>query len=147
MKYTLLIVTLFLIFACGIKTPSTPVDKIPPANTLEDAMKLLSGKWKLSAIKFFPQDEIIIPSKDYFVEFIDTKFHFNKEVNRCQTKFKISLPDKIQIEAEAGCTKMCCDKDISDELMYQEASTFMVEGNKLTLKGEGRKFEFIKEGK
>jgi len=148
MKYFTALLFLFMMISCGVKTSSTSsTDKIPPADTMEDMMNLLSGKWKLSAIKFFPQDEIIVPQKDYFVEFIDTRFHFNKEVNKCQAKYKISLPDNIQIAAEAGCTKMCCDKDISDELMYQNVSTFSVERNKLTLKGEGRKFEFTKTEK
>jgi len=138
------------IYSCTPKTPvSESANSTPPTpeNTTENInadIAKLQGKWLLKAIKFYPQDEIIVPTKDYFLEFAERKINFNMEVNDCFTKYKILSPSKILIVDTMGCTKKCCDKDISDKLQYNTVNTYMLKNDKLTLQSDNKKFEFTR---
>ncbi len=109
----------------------------------KEAKKALNGKWMLQAIKFYPQTEIIEPKKEYWIEFDDKKFYFNKEVNDCHSFFRLSEAG-LEISSQIACTKKCCDKDISDELDYQNVKTFKLYTDKLVLETDKKKFEFVK---
>lgn len=130
---------------CWAKIEQLCAENSKPTNTnpSTDRNPLL-GKWTLKSIKYYPQDEIVIPQKDYWVEFTDTKINFNKEVNTCLTNYQLLGRDRLQIEAAVGCTKKCCDKDISDKLTYAQATSYTISDKKMTLKTPDRVFEFTK---
>lgn len=136
---------------CGTFCTSKKVIKL---NSEVDVSPVL-GKWELQAIKLSPQDEIIIPTKAYWVNFsMDTYeayqeeiFAFKKEANTCRSQFKLLKNKKIEIKAPFACTKMCCDRDISDQLTYGDVTNYSIQNNKLTLIAPNRKFEFIKTEK
>lgn len=102
------------------------------------------GKWMLTAIKFYPQDEIIIPTKDYWIDVSETNFVFKKEANTCHTTWESLDRAGIKINPQIACTKMCCDGDISDKLTYEKVNQYELKKDKLVLTAPDRKFEFTK---
>lgn len=127
------ILCLLIVFACNTK-------KAQKAETTTD----ISGRWELQSIKLTPQDEIIIPTKEYWIEMKDGQFNFNKETNTCRGQLELLKNNRIAIKSPFACTKMCCDKDISDQLTYGDVTNYTIKKNKLTLIAPDRKFELIK---
>ena len=131
--FSALLIGLFLVVSCTRKKAK------------RISSDTLYCKWELTAIKFYPRDEIIIPTKDYWVEFGEEgRLSFKKEANTCHTKYETSGRDKLTINNQIACTKMCCDGDISDKLNYQDVTEYEIKGDQLILTTKDRKFEFTR---
>ncbi len=114
------------------------------ANPFTKEYQRLTGQWKLTAIKYFPQDEIVMPKKDYWVEFSQDKINYKLEVNTCFMGYKITGLGELKT-GQAGCTKMCCDKDISEKLRYSAVQTYEFKGDRLILSTDKEHFEFSRK--
>lgn len=90
--------------------------------------------------------EIIYPEKSYFISFQNGAFNYSLEKNKCYGKYS-PLKGGVNIYDTGGCTKICCDGDISDKLSYRGKFEAKMTGGKLILKSEKRIYEFVRADK
>jgi len=112
----------------------------------KDHLKKLLGAWDLKKIYYPKTKEEIIPTKSYIATFYtDGTLKYNKEVNTCQTKFRMSLDRKVIFSPLDSCTEKCCDKDISNKLQYFKATGYDLTGEILVLRSAEVVFVFNKK--
>ena len=112
----------------------------------KDHMRKLLGTWELKKIHYPKTKEEIIPTKSYTASFYNNgNLKYTKEVNTCQTKFRMSLDRKVIFSPVDNCTEKCCDKDISDKLHYFKSTGYDLNGNVLVLRSAEVIFVFHKK--
>ena len=118
-----------------LEYPRKPYDK--------DHLNRLPGTWELKKIYYPKTKEEIIPTKSYTATFFrNGKIKYSKEVNTCETKFRMSLDRKLIFSPLESCTEMCCDEDISNKLQYFKATFYELVGDILVFKSAEVVFVF-----
>src|SRR5688572_9442717 len=115
----------------------------------QETDSLLTGHWELiKIIDNFTGDEIQ-PAKrksdfQYTLSFYeDSLVKFNLEVNKCQNNYVLNQKNQIKFLYYAECTKICCDKEFSELLMYEECTSYYIKnGNVLVLVSDDRIYYF-----
>lgn len=110
------------------------------------------GEWGLfKIIDNLTGEEITPPKKkndfDYSIIFTsDSLVKFNLEVNKCSNNFIISERNKIKFLYYAECTKICCDKEFSQQLLYEDCTSYYIKENQtLLLVSEDKVFYFTRK--
>jgi hypothetical protein len=110
------------------------------------------GEWGLfKIIDNLTGEEIIPPKKkndfDYSIIFTsDSLVKFNLEVNKCSNNFIITERNKIKFLYYAECTKICCDKEFSQQLIYEDCTSYYIKENQtLLLVSEDKVFYFTRK--
>lgn len=110
------------------------------------------GEWGLfKIIDNLTGEEITPPKKkndfDYSIIFTsDSLVKFNLEVNKCSNNFIISERNKIKFLYYAECTKICCDKEFSQQLLYEDYTSYYIKENQtLLLVSEDKVFYFTRK--
>jgi hypothetical protein len=113
---------------------------------------LLIGDWDLiKIIDNFTGDEILPAKKkadfQYTISFYeDSLVKFNLEVNKCRNSYILPQKNQIKFLYYAECTKICCDKEFSELLMYEECTNYYIKnGNVLVLVSEDRIYYFSRK--
>lgn len=111
---------------------------------------LLIGKWNLfKTIDNLTGDEMAPPvhtNPDFkfcisFSE--DSLVKFNLEINKCGNSYTIPAPHQIKFLFYSECTKICCDKEFSGLLTYEDCTNYYIKNdNTLILVSEDRMYYF-----
>ena len=112
----------------------------------KEQMKGLLGIWELKKIYYPKTKEEIIPTKSYTATFYNNgTLKYMKEVNECETKFRMTLNRKMIFTPLDSCTEKCCDKDISNKLQYFRSTSYELTKEVLVLKSSEVIFVFNKK--
>ena len=112
----------------------------------KEHMKGLLGIWELKKIYYPKTKEEIIPTKSYTARFYNNgTLKYMKEVNECETKFRMTLNRNMIFTPLDSCTEKCCDKDISNKLQYFKSTSFELTKKVLVLKSSEVVFVFNKK--
>jgi hypothetical protein len=109
---------------------------------------LLAGKWNLfKIIDNMTGNEItpVTPREDFkfWISFEGETVRYNREINKCKNTYKIIGPHMIKFLYYDECTEICCDKEFSQILTYEECTGFFIKDpNTLVLVSEDRIFYF-----
>ena len=109
---------------------------------------LLTGKWNLFKIIDNMTGTEIVPVKptddfNFWISFEGDIADYNHEINKCNNTFKIIGPHMIKFLYYDECTQICCDKDFSKLLTYEECTGYFIrDPNTLVLVSEDRIFYF-----
>jgi hypothetical protein len=112
---------------------------------------LLTGKWELfKIIDNLTGTEITPPVKQenpnfkFYISFAeDSLVKFNLEINKCGNSYKIPAPHQIKFLFYSECTKICCDKEFSALLTYEDCTNYYIKNdNTLILVSEDRMYYF-----
>ncbi|MBK7128859.1 MAG: hypothetical protein IPM74_02615 [Crocinitomicaceae bacterium] len=110
---------------------------------------LLPGKWELFKIMDnLSGNEVAIekPHDDfkYTLSFSeDSVVKYNLELNKCNSEYVLPAKNQIEFLYFSSCTKICCDRDFSSYLTYDECTTYYLKNeNLLVLVSEDRIFYF-----
>jgi len=69
----------------------------------------LKGTWKLDSV-VTSSGVAMRGNVDYYLTFNDSTISFNKAVNTCTAKYRLTPADSLKITG-TGCTKICCDEE------------------------------------
>jgi hypothetical protein len=109
---------------------------------------LLAGKWNLfKIIDNMTGNEIVpvTPNEDFkfWISFEGEMIRYNREINKCSNTYKIIGAHMIKFVYYDECTEICCDKEFSEMLTYEECTGFYIKDpNTLVLVSEDRIFYF-----
>jgi hypothetical protein len=111
---------------------------------------LLIGKWELfKIIDNLTGNEIKPPVKEnpdftFYISFADDSLvKFNLEINKCSNSYTIPAPHQIKFLFYSECTKICCDKEFSALLTYEDCTHYYIKNdNTLILVSEDRMYYF-----
>lgn len=111
---------------------------------------LLTGTWNLfKIIDNMTGEEIIPPVNsnpdfEFFIAFAeDSLVKFNLEINKCENSYVITAPHQIKFLYYAECSKICCDKEFSAYLTYEDCTNYYIKNdNTLILVSEDRMYYF-----
>ncbi|MBI3134989.1 MAG: hypothetical protein HYZ14_09990 [Bacteroidetes bacterium] len=113
---------------------------------------LLIGNWELvKIIDNLTGDEILPVRKkadfSYDLTFCeDSLVKFNLEINKCSNSYVIPAKNQIRFLYYAECTKICCDKEFSELLMYEECTSYYHKNSDiLVLVSEDRIYYFSRK--
>ena len=121
-----------------LEYPRKPYDK--------EHVKGLLGIWELQKIYYPKTEEEIIPTKSYTATFYHNGvLKYSKEVNTCETKFRMTLDRKVVFTPLEACEEKCCDKDISNKLQYFKSTNYALTKDVLVLKSAEVLFLFKKK--
>lgn len=130
-------IILFSILLCAHDTEAQYIDS------------LLPGKWELFKIMDnLTGTEAIIekPHEDfkYTLSFSeDSVVKYNLELNKCNSQYVLPAKNQIEFLYFPVCTEICCDRDFSSYLTYDECTTYYLKNeNLLVLVSEDRIFYF-----
>jgi len=114
---------------------------------------VLIGEWDLiKIIDNFTGDEIPPAKKksdfQYYISFQeDSLVKFNLEVNKCRNSYVLPQKNQIKFLYYAECTEICCDKDFSALLNYEECTSYYIKNNTvLVLVSDDRIYYFNRKG-
>jgi hypothetical protein len=111
---------------------------------------LLIGKWNLfKTIDNLTGDEMAPPVQanpdfQFYITFTeDSLVKFNLEINKCGNNYTIPAPHQIKFLFYSECTKICCDKEFSALLTYEDCANYYIKNdNTLILVSEDRMYYF-----
>ena len=102
---------------------------------------LENTKWELTKLVLKENNQIIIPTKYYFISFGNNRYQYSLEKNKCGGEYELLEKNKI-VFGSSGCTRVCCDGDISDHISYSGVFNFRKTGSSLILFNDKRYYEF-----
>lgn len=108
----------------------------------------LAGTWNLfKIIDNMTGDEILPPSDKpnfrYTLTFADSVLKYNLDINKCNLDYLITGPHEITFPHYSECTLICCDKEFSALLTYEECNRYYIKNEHiLVLISEDRIFYF-----
>ena len=110
---------------------------------------LLIGQWQLDKVLVtFTGEEIAPPKKKSDFQFTlafyeDSLVKFNLEINKCSNSYITPAKNQIKFLYYAECTLICCDKEFSELLTYEDCTTYYIKDNNiLILVSEDRIYYF-----
>lgn len=111
---------------------------------------LLLGQWNLfKIIDNLTGDELAPPVREnpefqFYISFNeDSLVKFNLEINKCGNHYTIPAPHQIKFLFYSECTKICCDKEFSALLTYEDCTNYYIKNdNMLILVSEDRMYYF-----
>lgn len=109
---------------------------------------LLVGEWQLfKIIDNMTGNETVPPQPHddfrFYIAFEDSVMLYNREINKCRNNYEITGPHQIRFLYYDECTQICCDKDFSKLLTYEECTGYFIKDpNTLVLVSEDRIFYF-----
>ena len=94
--------------------------------------------WEVIKIKQPGASSYSTAEGSYVLEFGDTSYKINLDVNDCGGSYGISGGKRIRI-TRGGCTYVCCDTDFAENLisLLPGMTSYHRKQNKLLLEGEG----------
>jgi hypothetical protein len=126
-----------------LKVLLTLILSFEASNLLSQTNHLKYTKWKLKKVEIIETNQKIIPIKHYYISFEKDRYQYNLEKNTCGGKYSFINKDKINF-GSPGCTRVCCDGDISDFITYSGECKFQIENNILTLFYDRKIYKFEK---
>ncbi len=99
------------------------------------------GKWKLERVEV--NNEILTPTMDFFLTISKDKIGFNRDLNGCSSKPKITRTS-IEFDYEL-CTQICCDgmhDPIGGMNLYQ--GDYIITENYLIIQNETTKTYLVR---
>ncbi|MBK6950495.1 MAG: hypothetical protein IPO32_07970 [Crocinitomicaceae bacterium] len=111
---------------------------------------LLQGQWNLfKIIDNLTGDELAPPVHTnpdfkYYISFgEDSLVKFNLEINKCGNSYTLPATHQIKFLFYSECTKICCDKEFSALLTYEDCTNYYIKNdNTLILVSEDRMYYF-----
>lgn len=110
---------------------------------------LLFGNWELhKIIDNLTGDELTPPKKkaDFAFQlsfYEDGRAKFNLEINKCGNTYTLPAKNQIKFLYYAECTKICCDKEFSELLTYEDCTSYYIKNaDVLVLVSEDRIYYF-----
>lgn len=110
---------------------------------------LLLGNWELTRIIDNLTGEEITPPKkradqSFVISFYtDSLVKFNLEINKCSNSYVLPQKNQIKFLFYAECTKICCDNEFSELLMYEDCTSYYIKDKSvLLLVSEDRVYYF-----
>ena len=100
---TVTIVNIILIFGS--------LSIFPQTNTLNNS------KWKLNKIEDKVTGDVYLSQAYYFIGFNNGTLSYSLQRNNCGGTYEVIDSNKIEIKT-GPCTKICCDRDLSDLINY-----------------------------
>ncbi len=97
----------------------------------------LYGKWTLFRVIDNLTGQEIEPPKphskfEYYVIFRqDSIMTFNLEVNKCKNTFYLPDTNQIAFRYYDECTEICCDRDFSSKLIYQDCFAYVIKSSQV----------------